>query len=123
MAHAASRRAGTRDRKSRTVGRRAPRLPVIARRALLFRLGSTALAWPLLREIRRAHADPAVEEAFADLERRTREYRVALGRVVSLHDEALSRAVATAERVRRLQAEGLVARRDLEDAERAVTDA
>ena len=101
---------------------RGPRGTVIARRGLL-RLGGIALTWPLLRGIRRVAAEPDTEEALADLERRTREYQDSLGRLVSRHDEALARATADAERIRRLHAEGLVARRDLDDAERAVADA
>jgi hypothetical protein len=95
---------------------------VIARRGFLL-LGGITLTWPLFRSVRRVAAELDTEEALADLERRTREYQDSLGRLVSLHDEALARAAADAERIRRLHAEGLVARRDLDDAGRAVVDA
>jgi hypothetical protein len=94
---------------------------VIARRALL-RVGLVALAWPLVRAARRACAD-SVDEAFAELERRTRDYQDTLTRLLALEEEALARAAATAERFRTLHAEGLVARRDVELAEGAVTEA
>ena len=93
---------------------------MIARRDLL-RLGRAVLAWPLVRTARRAGADP-LAETIADLEERTREYQDMLGRLLALDEQALARAAATAERYRHLHAEGLIARRNVEESERAVAE-
>ena len=80
------------------------------------------MAWPLILTARRAGADP-VGDSFAELEQRTREYQDSLGRLASVLEEALARATAAADRSRRLHAEGLIARGDVEEAARAVTEA
>ena len=80
------------------------------------------MAWPLILTARRAGADP-VGDSFAELEQRTREYQESLGRLASVLEEALARATAAADRSRRLHAEGLIARGDVEEAARAVTEA
>jgi hypothetical protein len=94
---------------------------VIARRELL-RSTWAALAWPLGLAAHRAHAD-ALGEAFADLEQRTREYQDSLARLLTRQKEALARAEAAVERYRHLRAAGLVARRDVEEAEHAEAEA
>jgi multidrug efflux pump subunit AcrA (membrane-fusion protein) len=94
---------------------------LIGRRELL-RLGRAALAYRLLLAAGGAAAD-ALEEALAELEQRTREYRSTLERLVAMHETSLTRATAAAEQSRRLHAEGLVARRDAEEAERVATEA
>jgi hypothetical protein len=94
---------------------------MIARRALL-RLARTALAWPVLLAARRPGAE-SLETAYAELERRTREYQDTLTRLLALEEEALARAEATARRYRTLHGEGLIARRDVELAESAVAEA
>jgi len=83
-----------------------------------------ALPWAAALASRRAIAatsPQAPAEALAELERRTREYQDALTRVVALEEQTVARATADAERYRALAAQGAVARRDLEAAERAVT--
>src|SRR5262245_46472679 len=92
------------------------------RRRHLLRLGQAALAWRLLCIVDRAAAD-AVEEALAELEQRTREYRTSLERLVSAHEAGVGRATAAAEQARRLHAEGLIARRDVDEAARTATEA
>jgi hypothetical protein len=94
---------------------------LIARRELL-RLGQGALAWRLLLAADRAAAD-ALEESLAELEQRTREYRTSLERLVAVHEAAVARATAAAEQARRLHAEGLVARREADEAARAAEEA
>ena len=93
---------------------------MIARRALL-RAGGAVLAWSVIAA---AHGgvDP-VAETFAELERRTREYQDTLARLLAIEQQALARATATAERYRSLHAQGLVARGELEQAERALAEA
>src|SRR5262245_54609687 len=93
---------------------------MIARRDLL-RFGRALLAWPLMGSARRVGADPLTESA-AELEERTREYQDTLRRLRTLDEQALARATAAAERSRRLHADGLIARRDVEEAERAVAE-
>jgi hypothetical protein len=94
---------------------------VIARRAFL-RLGRAALAWPAILTAGRVIAD-TLAETLAELERTTREYQDTLARLLAREEQAVARARATAERYRTLYAEGLVARRDVEDAEQAVAEA
>jgi hypothetical protein len=62
-------------------------------------------------------------EALAELELRTREYQATLGRVLALEELAVAQAAATAERLRTLQEQGLVARSEVESAELMVTQA
>src|SRR5262245_5660137 len=112
------------DRVSDDDDRGDPAPPVrvmIARRDVL-RLGRALLAWPLMGIVRRAGADPLTESA-AELEERTQEYQDTLGRLRALAEEALTRAAAALERSGRLHADGLIARRDVEEAERAVAEA
>jgi hypothetical protein len=87
---------------------------VIARRAFL-RLGWAALAWPAILTAGRVIAD-TLAKTLAELERRTREYQDTLARLLAREEQAVVRATATAERYWTLHAEGLVARRDVEDA-------
>jgi hypothetical protein len=94
---------------------------LIARRELL-RLGAAALAWRLLFTVDRAAAD-ALQESLAELEQRTREYRTSLERLVAVHEAAVGRTSAAAEQARRLHAEGLVARRDVDEAARTAVEA
>jgi hypothetical protein len=94
---------------------------VTTRRELL-RLGYAALAWQILVAPDRVKAD-ALDESFAELEQRTREYRTSLERLVSVHEAALNRATAAGEQAGRLHAQGLIARRDVEEAERVTADA
>jgi hypothetical protein len=94
---------------------------LMARRELL-RLGPAALAWRLLLTVDRAAAD-ALEESLAELEQRTREYRTSLERLVAVHEVAVGRTTAAAEQARRLHADGLVARRDVDEAARTVVEA
>jgi hypothetical protein len=94
---------------------------LITRRDLL-RLGYAALAsWRALAAGRAAAE--TLQESLAELEQRTREYRASLERLMSLHQAGLDRAAAAAEQARRLHAQGLIARRDVEEAERAAADA
>jgi hypothetical protein len=93
----------------------------VARREFLRRACGT-FPWLVLLTTRRAAAETPTE-ALAELERRTREYQSALTRLVALEEEAVRRAMADAERLRVLLADGLVARRDLETAELTVTAA
>jgi len=78
-------------------------------------VGRTALA-------RHVRAD-RLAETLAELEQKTREYQDTLARVRAREEQAVVRAAATAERYRILHAEGLVARRDMEDAKHAVAAA
>src|SRR5262245_33021121 len=94
---------------------------MLARRELL-RLGQAALAWRLLLGANRAAADAFAEE-LAELEERTKEYRTSLERLVAVHETAAGRATDAAERARRLHAEGLVARRDVDEAARVAAEA
>ncbi len=94
---------------------------VIARRAFL-RLGRAALPWPAILTAGRVRADP-LAETLAELEQKTREYQDTLARLLARQEQAVVRATATAERYRTLHAEGLVARRDVKDAEHAVAEA
>jgi hypothetical protein len=80
------------------------------------------MAWPVILIARRGGADP-VAGTLAELEQRTREHQDTLARLLALQEEALARATAAAERQRSLHAQGLVARRDVEQAERAVAEA
>jgi hypothetical protein len=85
-----------------------------------------ALPWAAALAARRATAETSPgppAEALAELEQRTREYQDALRRLVALEEGALARATADADRLRALVAQGLVARRDLDDAEHAVAAA
>lgn len=96
---------------------------MIARREL-FELGRAALASLALLSAARADAGAdAVPEALAELERRTREYEDSLARLVALEEQALARATASAERYRALHAQELVARKEVESAERAAVEA
>lgn len=94
---------------------------MIARRALL-QGGGAILAWSVIVAVRRGGADP-LAETFAELERRTREYQDTLARLLAIQQQALARATAAAERYRSLLAEGLVARGELEQAERTLAEA
>lgn len=83
-----------------------------------------ALPWAAALATRRATAATSLQapaEALVELERRTREYQDALTRLVALEEQTVAQAMADAERYRALAAQGAVARRDLEAAERAVT--
>jgi multidrug resistance efflux pump len=62
-------------------------------------------------------------ETLAELEQRTREYQDTLARLLAREEQVAVQATATAERYRTLHAEGLVSRRDVEEAEQAVADA
>lgn len=94
---------------------------VFARRELL-KLGGAALAWRLVLIARRSGADSPAE-AFAELEQRTRDHQEALRRLQALQEDALARATVVAERYRTLLGNGLVSRREVEEAEQAVTSA
>jgi hypothetical protein len=94
---------------------------LIRRRAFLG-LGRAALAWPVILTAGRVMADTLVE-TLGELEQKTREYQDALARLLAREEQAVARAEATAERYRTLHAEGLIARRDVEDAEQAVAEA
>jgi hypothetical protein len=94
---------------------------VIARRTFL-RLGWAALAWPAILTAGRVIAD-TLAETLAELEQKTREYEDTLTRLLAREEQAVVRATATAERYRTLHAEGLVSRRDLEEADQAVAEA
>jgi hypothetical protein len=87
-------------------------------------LGRFCSALPWLAVLTSPHARAETSaEYLSELEQRTREYQDALARVVTLEEQAIARARAAAERDRALEAAGLIARRDVENAERAVAEA
>jgi hypothetical protein len=94
---------------------------VITRRQLLS-FGRAALAWLIILPAGRVKAQ-SPGEALAELELRTREYQDRLGQLLALEEQAVESAVATAERLRTLHAQGLVARSEVERAELMVTQA
>ena len=99
------------SRHSGTVGRR----EVLA-------LGRVALACLAVLATGRGSAESPAE-AFAELEQTTREYQDTLAKLVLLEEQAVARASASADRLRALQGQGAVARRDVEGAEQEVADA
>jgi hypothetical protein len=94
---------------------------VIARRQLLA-LARGVLAGLLVGTAGRAGA-ASPSEALAELELRTREYQDTLARLLTLEEEALARATASAARYGALHAQGLVARSEMESAELAAIQA
>src|SRR5687767_14997151 len=62
-------------------------------------------------------------ESLVELEQRTREYQESLERLVALQEKEAARTETAAGRYRGLLAEGLVSKRDVENAERAAAEA
>src|SRR5262245_37988658 len=94
---------------------------LIGRRELL-RLMQAALMWRLALAKNHASAD-TLEECLAWLKQRQQDYRSSLQRLVAMHEAAAARTTAAAEQTRRLHAEGLVARREVDEAAGAAADA
>jgi hypothetical protein len=84
--------------------------------------GRAALACLVVLSGGRARGETRAE-SLVELEQRTREYQDALGKLVALEEQAVARAAASVDRHRALQAQGLVARRELDAAERAAAEA
>src|SRR5256712_1238152 len=85
--------------------------------AALLLVGATAGAQPV------ASAEPDAAGAVRDLIETTRDYRQALERVLGFHVKDVDRASTLVDQRRELYARGIVSRRELEAAERALDDA